>query len=201
MDDYVDLSQFIGAQSEELCGDDLLGGAKILTVSSVRSTSNPKRPIKYQFTCDTKDWMPCKTMIRVLHELWGADGRLHKGRSMKVFRDPNALWQGKKVGGVRISELTDIQEDTDVMVTVRQGVKAPWPVKKLVLKNAEPKQYPEAAFKKNLPAMLEKLASGEMTKEQIVARCEQTGALTEDQKAMIKLPETEESGDDNFFGE
>ena len=196
----MDLRKAIEPKSDQLNADDLVAAPITVTVERVTS-GNKEQPINVFLIGMERPWRPCKSMLRVLVSAWSDDAKNWTGKNLTLFCDPEVKWAGVKVGGIRISHMSDISSDREFMLTASKGSRKPFLVRKLAVSALKTKQYPEAAFKKNLPAMLEKLASGEMTKEQIIDRCEQTGVLTEDQKAMIKLPETTESGDDNFFGE
>lgn len=147
----IDLSKTIQAKSDQLNADDLIGGPVTFKVTEIKTTNSPDQPISiYYEGCEGKPYKPCKTMRRVLVHYWGKDGKQYVGRSMTVFNDPSVTWAGKAVGGIRISHMSDMQNDKPVVVAVTRGKKEPYVVKKLTVKEekpVDPKAYDTAMNK------------------------------------------------------
>lgn len=132
----TDLTPTIAAKSDQLNADDLIGGPKTITITRVTS-GTPDQPINVYYEGDDgKPWKPCKSMRRVLVALWGAKGDKYVGRSITLFRDPSVKWGGIEVGGVRISHMSDIDNDTAFQLTVTRGKKEPYKVRKLAKQEA-----------------------------------------------------------------
>lgn len=128
----VDLSPTTLAKSDILNADDLIGKppmtVKITKVSSVSG----EQPISINFEGDNdKPFMPCKSMRRLLVFIWGKDGKNYVGKRMTLYRDPEVKFGGLKVGGVRISHMSDIDEERTVALTASKGKKAGYTVKPL----------------------------------------------------------------------
>ena len=119
----VDLSQHIAAKSDQLNADDLMGGPVEWTVEDVRASGSADQPIEIKLREWPQPWKPCKTMRRLLVDKWGRDGKGYIGRRMKLFRDPDVLYGGIKVGGIRIESLSHMSGPSDVMLTERRGRK------------------------------------------------------------------------------
>ena len=64
------------------------------------------------------------------------------------------------------------------MLTVSRGKRSEFRVAYLDM--ARP-TYPDDKFQQALPAMVKQIADGKMSIEQVVARCQQTGDLTNEQ--------------------
>lgn len=184
MNDISDLSFTITPRSDQLNADDLIVADKIITVTEIRR--GPKEHpviIRYQGD-DGRPYKPCKSMRRVLIFAWGKDGNAWIGRSMTLYCDPSVKYAGQEVGGIRISHLSDIKRTIVMKLTATRGRKADFKVD--VLKVSDRAPYPADLFDKGLDTMKDFIQSGQMTTEQVIARCEQTGTLTEEQRKTIR---------------
>lgn len=192
MSDISDLTFSIKPKSDQLNADDLLISNKIITVSAVR-TGNNESPVIINYQADDgRPYKPCKSMRRVLIAAWGRDGNKWIGRSMELYCDPSVKWAGQEVGGIRIKALTDLPQSRSSLIgklkrmviklTTSRGRKIDYPVDELQLKQRGP--YKD--FELGLVKMKEYIESGEMTAEQVIARCEENHVLTEEQRATIR---------------
>jgi hypothetical protein len=122
----TDLSLTIDAKVDQLTADELLGGPRTITVTRVAGNDNADQPISIFYEGDNgKPFKPCRTMRRLLVNVWGPDGSKYPGRRMTVYRDGDVSFGGLKVGGVRISHVSDIPEKRTVALTQTRGKKAP----------------------------------------------------------------------------
>lgn len=120
-------------KSDQMNADDLIGGPRTIKITKVVIKDVPTQPISVFFEGDEgKPFKPCTTMGRVMMEVWNSnDSKTYVGKSMTLFRDPEAVYGGAKVGGVRISHMSDIPAAVTVLVTVSRGHKKPFTVKPL----------------------------------------------------------------------
>lgn len=140
----VDLSPTIVAKSDQLNADDLLGG-RSLTIKVMRVTGNSdkEQPISIYFEGDDgKPYKPGKSMRRVLVNFWGKESDDYIGRSMTLVRDPNVTFGGIKVGGIRISHLSDIGGESEMALAVTKGAKKLYRVKPLVVEQQRRRRTP-----------------------------------------------------------
>ncbi|MBS1098574.1 hypothetical protein JK191_13690 [Gluconobacter sphaericus] len=136
----VDLSKTIIAKSDQLNADDLMGGPLTVRVQDVRE-GNADQPIAIFYEgCNGKPYYPCKSMRRVLVNVWGKEGKTYAGKSMTLFREPSVKFGGIAVGGIRISHMTDITQDTPLALQVTCGSKKLYTVKPLRVQQEQPKQ-------------------------------------------------------------
>ena len=187
MSDNANLRDTIVPKSDQLNADDLIGTTKTITVTAVKR-GTPDQPVTINYEGDTgRPYKPCKSMRRVLIGAWGDNGAEWIGRSMTLYCDPEVKFGGVKVGGIRISHLSHIDGDLNLSLTVTRSKRAPYTVRKMQAPQqpAMAAWYDPVQFTAKLPAMREAIASGKMTPEQVIARCEQTGRLTDEQKAAI----------------
>lgn len=206
MTDITNLRDTITPKSDQLNFDDLQGGNKTITVTAVKA-GTPDQPVTINYEGDNgRPYKPCKSMRRVLIHAWGEDGRKWVGQSMTLYGDPEVKFGGVKVGGIRISHLTGLDRKLDLSLTVTKAKRAPYTVQPLRIEQpapAAPAMYPTEQFDERLPAMQKAIADGKMTDAQVIAHCEKTGLLTDEQKqAIIESPrpqaETDNVDTENF---
>jgi len=138
----LNLREAIAPKSDQLNSDDLLGTQRTVQVTSV-TAGNKEQPVVIGYQGDGgRPYKPCKSMLRVLVQAWGDDGREWVGRSMKLYCDPEVKFGGVKVGGIRISALSHIDAPMEIMLTVTRAKRQAYRVE--VLKEAPPeaKNYP-----------------------------------------------------------
>lgn len=190
MTDITNLRDTITPKSDQLNADDLQGTTKTITVTAVKAGNTPEQPVTIEYEGDNgRPYKPCKSMRRVLIHAWNDDGRKWVGQSMTLYCDPEVKFGGVKVGGIRISHLTGIERKLDLSLTVTKAKRAPYTVEPLKIEQAAPAMYPPEQFDEKLPAMQKAIADGKMTDTQVIAHCEKTGQLTDEQKrAIIESP-------------
>lgn len=105
----LDITDTLAAKSDQLNADDLISGPITVQVVAVKRASSGDQPIDVHIT-GHKPWRPCKTMRRLLALAWGTDAAKWSGRWLVLWRDPTALWAGKKVGGIRIKAMSHIDK-------------------------------------------------------------------------------------------
>ncbi len=133
MRDVSDLRATIVPKSDQLNSEQLLHGPMTITVTEVRIGSSDEQPISVHYENDGgRPFKPCKTMRKVLIFAWGQDGREWSGRSMTLYCDPQVKFGGEKVGGIRISHMTDIERDINIALTATKGKKALHTIERLV---------------------------------------------------------------------
>lgn len=134
----VDLSKTIIAKSDQLNADDLLGGPITITIEDVKQ-GNADQPIAVFYKgCNGKPWYPCKSMRRVLVAIWGNDGKTYAGKSCTLYRDPEVKFGGIKVGGIRVSHMSNIDENVALGLQVTRGSKKLYTVKPLRTEKPQP---------------------------------------------------------------
>jgi hypothetical protein len=141
----MDMTPTLEAKSNQLTSDDLIAGPKTITVTKVTAGSN-EQPVAVYYDGDQgKPWYPCKSMRRVLVAAWGADAKEYVGRSLTLFRDPDVSYGGIKVGGIRISHLSDLDGPLSIALTVTRQKRAPYKVQPLAKAEPAPAQVHPAA--------------------------------------------------------
>ncbi len=130
MNDFV---KFCEAKSDQMNNVDLIGANRIIKITKVKVTATGKQDCTIWFEGDNgKPWKPCKTMGRILMEAWGENIQNFVGKSVELFRDPDATFGLNIVGGIRIRALSDVKEDFTTSVVVSRGQTKPVRIKKLI---------------------------------------------------------------------
>lgn len=130
----ADISETIIAKSDQMNAVDLIAGPITIKVVSVKVIIGNDQPVHINWEGgEGRPFKPCKNMRRVLAVSWGNDSDNWIGRSMVLFNDPDVLWGGKRHGGIRISHLTNINNDMTIVLTETRNKKISWVVKVLNL--------------------------------------------------------------------
>lgn len=135
----TDLTKTITAKSNQLNSDDLLGRSITVKITKV-SVADGEQPIAINYDGDEgKPYFPCKSMRRVLVNVWGADGNKYVGRSMTLYRDEQVKYAGMAVGGIRISHMSHITAPVTMALTATRANKKPFTVQPLQEKSEKAK--------------------------------------------------------------
>jgi hypothetical protein len=129
-----DMRPVITPKSDQLNSDDLIAGPITITITDVKIMGGQEQPVSIYFHGDNgKPWKPCKSMSRVMVNVWGPDAKVYVGRSLTLYRDPDVKWGGMAVGGIRISHMSDITGRVQMALTATKGQRKPHTVLPLVM--------------------------------------------------------------------
>lgn len=132
MNNDIDVSHTIIPKSDQLNADDLIAGPMLFTIQGVKLTQDPKQPVIISINEGRQPYKPCKSMRRVLIKLWGKNANTWVGRSFVLYCEPNVSFAGAKVGGIRISHMSDIQGQQKMMLTASRTKRSEYTVLPLV---------------------------------------------------------------------
>jgi len=128
------IAHTIVPKSDQLNADDLLVGPKTIKIIRVEVKSGQDQPVAiYYDGGDGKPYLPCKSMRRAIVRCWGDNSKSYLGKSMTLYCDPSVTWAGEKVGGIRISHMTDIETDVEMSLTASKGKRKAFTVKPLYI--------------------------------------------------------------------
>lgn len=127
-----DMSQVIIVKSDQINADDMISGPITITVREVHIKSGQEQPVSIVFDGSEKVFRPCKTVSKLLVALWGPDANKYIGRSLTLYRDPDVTWAGMKVGGIRVSHMTDIDGARTLALQESKQKKKVFTIKPLV---------------------------------------------------------------------
>jgi hypothetical protein len=135
------LSHTIVPKSDQLNAEQLLGGSVVITVTNVSLAESIEQPLVINYQDDNgMPFKPCKTVRKILVFAWGEDGRQWIGKSMTLFCDSEVKYGGVKVGGIRVSHLSNIDKDLTVSLTATRGKKAAYTVMRLAAQQQQKQQ-------------------------------------------------------------
>lgn len=174
-----DIGFALEAKSDQLNYDDIADTEVVITISEVQVRKGDQ-PVWVLFHgCNNRPWKPSKGMLRILATAWGRDSSQWAGRSAMLYGDKSVRWAGKEIGGIRIRSLSHINTSgISAMLTVSRGKRSEFRIGFLDMARPE---YPQEKFEATIGAMVEWISSGKMSIEQVVAKCQMTGDLTESQ--------------------
>lgn len=130
----MNMIQSIIPKSDQLNSDDLIGRTMTVTITGVSFKSGDEQPVSISFDGDNgKPYKVCKSMRRVLVHVWGADAKEYVGRSMTLYRDPDVVFGGQKVGGIRISHMSHMDAPMTMALTATRLSRKPFTVRPLVI--------------------------------------------------------------------
>jgi len=129
----VNMAAFTAPKTDQLNTDSLIGGPITVTITAVRANEgSAEQPVSISYEGDGgKPYKPCKSMRRVMVHCWGADAKAYIGRSLTLYCDPNVQFGGMKVGGIRISHMTHLDEPKIMALTATKAKRANFTVQPL----------------------------------------------------------------------
>lgn len=187
----VDIRAATKPKSDQLNYETFLTGPQTFTVSKVTPGDRDHPVFIHMNECPATPYKPSKGMLKCIAQPdgWGDKSSQWVGKSITLYGDPTVIYGGVEVGGIKVAALSDINGDYETLISARRGVRKPHLIKKIVIQ-----MYDDQKFVANLPAWLKLISDGKATTDQIIARVEQSGALTEEQKNAIKNPVVIEEG-------
>lgn len=163
-----DMRAAITPKSDQLNADDLIVGQSItIKIRKVVVASSAEQKVSIFFDGDeNKPYKPGKSMSRVLAQMWGLDSSKYVGKYLTLYKDPEVTWAGIKVGGLRISHMSDIEMATSLPLTASKGNKKMFTVKPLKINQAASNPAPKQEPKKDPPAEESNVAGPETSTEE-----------------------------------
>ena len=139
-----DMTPIIAPKSDQLNADDLLSGPRTITIEAVKVTPGTEQPVTITIKGEKKLFRPCKTVCKVLANVWGADSSAYIGKSLTIYCDPDVLWAGVKVGGIRVSHMSHMDGQRTIAVLETRQKRKNVMIRPLALAS---KQQPPATAK------------------------------------------------------
>lgn len=127
----LEITDTLAPKSDQLNADDLRSGPRTFTIDRVRIPGGDQ-PVEVFLAEWEQPYKPCKTMRRVMTELWGGKSADYTGRQFTLYRDPKVRFGADTLGGIRISHMSHIgDEKRKVSVPVKKGQRGYWTVEPL----------------------------------------------------------------------
>jgi hypothetical protein len=116
----VDISSTLVSNSTQLDNVDLMGGARVFTITGV-TLNESDQPLHIALAEYDRPWKPGVTMRRLLSEMWGAESDAWVGRRVRLYRDETVTFGKIKPGGTRISHASHIDKPVVVTLPTSKG--------------------------------------------------------------------------------
>jgi hypothetical protein len=179
MNESVDIRASISPNSSQLNADDLIGQPRTIRVTSVKAHS-ADQPIAVYFDGDNgKPYLPCKSMRRVLVAAWGDVAADWIGRSMTLYSDPEVVFGGVKVGGIRISHVSHIDQPLSILLTTTRSKRKPYLVKPLKAEVRPMQKGAESVQKDRPPLDLAPPTESDAVLLELIRRMNEAGGMLE----------------------
>ena len=127
-----DMNRVIEPDSTQINADDFLAGPQTFTITGVKIRGGKEQPVEVSLQGTDKFFRPCKSSCRAMVHVWGPDSSQYIGRSLTLYCDASVQWGGLKVGGIRISHMSHMEEPVTMALTASRGSKKPHTVRPLV---------------------------------------------------------------------
>jgi hypothetical protein len=111
----------IKKNTDQLNYEDFLGGlTRIVTIAEVK---DGKKEAQYDIAIegDNRFWRPPATVLKLLVLAYGNSRSAWVGKSAQLYGDPDVKMKGVRVGGIRVSHVSDIEKPLTASLTVTRG--------------------------------------------------------------------------------
>ena len=157
----MDVSQTTIPKSDQQNFDDYIGGPKTVTIEKVTAGSLEQPVDVHLVEFPGRPYRPSKSMRRVMVKAWGIESAAYTGHRMTLYGDPEVTFGRDKVGGIKISHLSHIDERLTLALTVTRGKRAPFNVERLAEATPAPTvTNPNAALLAEIGALADKTEGG-----------------------------------------
>lgn len=118
----MDVSNAIVAKSDQLNAIDLTGRDVTVAITDVKPgpADQPVHIITDAYG-PSRPWKASKTALRDIVQAWGTDSTAWVGRRLTLFNDPEVLWAGQAVGGIRIRAMSHIDKAFEAKHVITRG--------------------------------------------------------------------------------
>lgn len=120
----MDMTETIAPKSDQINAEDLLTGPRTFTVAKVEKGSSEQPVNVHLVEYPGRPYRPSKTMRRVMVSVWGAEAANYTGKRFTLYRDPEVTFGRDKVGGIKISHMSDLDKPVSLMLTATRGKRA-----------------------------------------------------------------------------
>lgn len=132
----MDMTQSIEPRSDQWNADDLIAGPVTVTISEVIE-GKAEHPFDFKLVeTPGRAYRPSKTCRRIIVAAWGSDTKAYAGRRLTLYREASIMFGGQRVGGIRVSAMSDIDGPVTVQAQTTRGKRETFIVKPLATAGA-----------------------------------------------------------------
>ena len=118
----TDIGDTIHASSDQINATDLVGGPITVTIGGVDVDTKKQQPVDiHLIEIPGRVYRPNKGMRKGLIACWGTKSSEYAGRRLTLYYDPDTMWKGKKVGGIKISHASHISGPVEFSLLVARN--------------------------------------------------------------------------------
>jgi hypothetical protein len=136
----MDMTLTTAARSDQINAADLIGNTRTITIKEVRIKAGEDQPVTILIEGDKKAFRPCLGVRRLMVRVWGPDASKYIGESMTLFCDPKVTWAGKEEGGIRVSNMTGLEEEIVEYMRISRTATKPYKIKPLKMEQRQQRQ-------------------------------------------------------------
>lgn len=116
-----DISATLVSNSDQLDNVDLMGGARVFTITDTTLKEGAEQPLTIRLAEYPRPWRPGVTMRRLLAAIWGPQSDEWVGRKVRLYRDDDVSFNKTKTGGTRISHASHIDKAVTKTLPTSKG--------------------------------------------------------------------------------
>ena len=110
----------IEKKTDQLNFEDFLGGVvRTVTITDVRAGTKEQQ-YDLAIEGDTRVWRPAVTVLKLMAAAWGTDAKDWVGRRAELYGDPTVTFGREKVGGIRVSRLSNLPDGKPFSVALTE---------------------------------------------------------------------------------
>lgn len=153
----LDITPTLSSQASQLNAEDLKDGDKVIEITKIDVNLNTAdQPVTIHFKGENgMPFKPSLTVRRILSQIWGTDASVWRGRKLQLFCDPDVIFGGKKVGGIRIRAASHIEKKMSFSVKIARGKRGIAEIAPLASDEASAANEPTPAPKTQGPSLSE----------------------------------------------
>lgn len=132
----------IKKNTDQLNFEDFLGGVtRVVTIAKVEKG---RKEGQYDISIEGDDryWRPPPTVLKQLVSAWTDEADTWVGKQALLYGDPEVMMAGQKVGGIRVSHVSHINEPVTESLSVTRGKRRPHTLHPLPDQPAAPAEDP-----------------------------------------------------------
>lgn len=108
-------------RSDQWNAEDFIGGPRTFTIAGVKVGSAEQKYDIELVEGEGRAWRPPLTVLRILVAAWGDETAQWVGRKVTLYRDPTISFGRDKVGGIRISHMSDLPGDKPFSIMLSES--------------------------------------------------------------------------------
>jgi len=176
-----DITPTLQAKSDQLNAADLMGGPATLTVIEVTVSKSSDQPVTIKVDGGFQPYKPCKSMRRLLAQIWGTSSKQWIGEMFTLYCDPEVLWAGQAVGGIRVSHVTGIDSPREVHLRAAKTKVITYTIHPIAL----PK-YKDSDIETNSPEWATLFGEKKSSPDKLISMIKKKFTLTAEQEGVIR---------------